>query len=326
MIAGLHLPTVQQRENYLLDNFNVSNLINYFAIRSLMRDADDIRKNFYVYRDINDTNEFYMLPWDKDFTFGVSGDGGVNLPHPFFGEQEHLKTNANQWNVLADVLFESPGLQQMYLRRLRTLMDQYILPPGSPSGASWIEQRTEELYAPASSLLSGSAKNSVLSYVASRRSQLYGTYGLGGSEPLIPTAQVALPALTIGTIEFNPASGNQDEEYIVIHNPSSSAVDISDWTVEGAVTHTFSPGTIIAAGGDLYLTHSQVAFRARTTGPTGGEGHLVQRWNSGALSNFGETVTLKRPDASVAAEKTYAGDPSPAQLNLRHHRNQLQST
>jgi len=320
LIDGLHLPTVGQRQDYLMDHFDTANLVNYFAVRALIQDADDIRKNFYMYLDTGDTGEWHLLPWDKDFTYGIGGDGGPNLPHPYFGEFEHLKINANQWNVLADVLFEAPLLQQMYLRRLRSLMDEFMLPPGSAGGASWMEQQTEAIFQPAEPHLSGSAigaKSGVLNYVNQRRTDLYTTYGPSGSEPLIPVAQVALPSLTIGPVDFNPASGNQDEEYIQIQNPSGVAVDISGWTVEGAITHTFQAGTVIPANGDLYITPSSAAFRARSTGPSGGQGLIVQQWGDGRLSSFGETITIKRPDGSAAAVETYPGDPSEAQQFLR---------
>ena len=49
-------------------------------------DADDVRKNFYMYRDTNGTQQWSIFPWDKDWTFGVTGDGGTYLTHPFFGD------------------------------------------------------------------------------------------------------------------------------------------------------------------------------------------------------------------------------------------------
>ncbi len=319
-IAGLHRSTVSARQAYLLDHANIPNLINYFAVRALIRDADDIRKNFYMYLDSGDTHEWYLLPWDKDFTFGVNGDGGSQLQHPFFGELDHPKTSPLQWNVLADVLFEAPILQEMYTRRLRTLMDELLLPPGSPAGTSWIEQHAAMLSSTAEAHLSSSAnsaKSGIVSYVSERRNQLYGIYGPDGSEPILPTAQIAAPSLTIGAIEFNPASGNQDEEYVQVWNPNAFAVDISGWTVEGAFEHTFPAGTVIPANKPLYLSPSSPAFRTRDASPTGNEGLFVQQWDSGHLSSFGETITIRREDGSMVATKSYVGAPSPTQQFLR---------
>ena len=49
------------------------------------------------------------------------------------------------------------------------------------------------------------------------------------------------PVIDFGAIEFNPASTNQDEEYIQLVNNNASAVDMSDWTLSGGVDFTFQP-------------------------------------------------------------------------------------
>ncbi len=46
------------------------------------------------------------------------------------------------------------------------------------------------------------------------------------------TSTAPRPAgIEFGAIEFSPASGNQDEEFIEITNPFAIAVDISDWRI-----------------------------------------------------------------------------------------------
>ncbi|MEX2185449.1 MAG: lamin tail domain-containing protein [Pirellulales bacterium] len=120
-----------------------------------------------------------------------------------------------------------------------------------------------------------------------------------------------------GEIVFNPLSGNQDEEYISIINSSAVAVDISLWRVSGGVEFTFQPGTVIPAGGTLYLSPDVTAFRARTTGPSGGQGIFVQGVYSGHLSNFGETLNLVSTDNTVVATVTTPTVPSDNQQFLR---------
>ncbi len=39
-----------------------------------------------------------------------------------------------------------PGFQDMFLRRLRTLMDEYIKPPGTPRDELPLETRIDELF------------------------------------------------------------------------------------------------------------------------------------------------------------------------------------
>ena len=140
------------------------------------------------------------------------------------------------------------------------------------------------------------------------RPELYGgaTTAPGGGQP----------ALSFGTIEFSPASGNQDEEFVEITNPFGFAVDISEWEITGGIEHTFAPGTVIASGGSLYLSPDVNTFRARSVSPTGGEGHFVQEKYKGHLSSFSETLNLLDANGNLLTSTTYIGNPSDEQLYL----------
>ena len=103
-------------------------------------------------------------------------------------------------------------------------------------------------------------------FLPQRRDFLYNRRTVGNGGP-IPNAQPDIAALPhsqrnikFGTIEYAPASGNQDQEYIQIINQNSFAVDISRWRLEGGVRFTFTPGTVIPAGGILYVSPDVVAF------------------------------------------------------------------
>ncbi|MEM7387081.1 MAG: CotH kinase family protein, partial [Verrucomicrobiota bacterium] len=122
LVDGLKLEG-SERHNFLMDALDLPQITTYTVMRSITQDADDVRKNFYVYNDIHGKGEWAIFPWDKDWTFGITGDGGQHLKHPFFGDEAHRKDNANQWNRLYDAFFSDVSTKQMMLRRLRTLMD-----------------------------------------------------------------------------------------------------------------------------------------------------------------------------------------------------------
>lgn len=147
LINGLALAGEAERRAFLFDNFNLPEVISYLAARAIIQDVDDVRKNFYISRDTHDTGEWRMFPWDKDLTFGIPGDAGIYATHPFLGDFNHKKPNANQWSRLLEMLFTQPEARDMFRRRTRTLMDTYLLPPGTPAGESWLEQRAAELFA-----------------------------------------------------------------------------------------------------------------------------------------------------------------------------------
>ena len=124
------------------------------------------------------------------------------------------------------------------------------------------------------------------------------------------------PRINFGTIEFSPASGNQDEESVQLLNPNAIAVDISNWRIAGGIEHTIAPGTVIPANEALYLTPSAAAFRARSVAPRGGQGLFVQGGYSGHLSSLGETLVLLDEAGATNDTATYQGAPSDAQQYL----------
>lgn len=124
------------------------------------------------------------------------------------------------------------------------------------------------------------------------------------------------PTLDFGVIEANPASGNQDEEFIQVVNPNSIAVDISNWQVMGGVQHVFAAGTVLPSNGVLYLSPNVAAFRARSSSPNGGEGLFVQGGYRGHLSSFGETLTLLDSAGLTISSVSYSGEASDAQRLL----------
>ena len=153
------------------------------------------------------------------------------------------------------------------------------------------------------------------SSLPNRRIALFDTYGPGGSG-LIPGPQPPGAAVGFGMIEANPASGNQDEEFIEIENPNNYAVDLSGWTISGGVGFAFPPGCVVPGDGSIYLTPDVRAFRSRGTGPTGGQGRFVIGNYSGHLSNFSETLRLADPSGTIVAETTTTDQPSDAQQFL----------
>jgi len=326
LVDGLNLPTEAQRQAYIRDHLDIPQMINYLAARTLIQGADDVRKNFYLYVDNTPGGDglWRIFPWDLDFTFNIVGghdnQDSERTEHPFFGVEEFPTADgANQWSMLYDRLLETQEIQEMYLRRVRTLMDE--LYNGASGGTTWFANFVNTNFPDIDPHLGSSAtngKNGLLNDIEDRRDELYNTYtaSIPGYPIVIPTAQPAAPSLTIGTIEFAP-EGDQDREYIQLTNNNGFAIDISGWTVEGGITHTFRPGTVIAAGESLYITPSASAFRDRPTGPSGGQQLIFQQWDDGHLSSFGETVTVKRADGSTADSETYTGDPTPEQEHLR---------
>ena len=342
------------RGTFVQDNFDLPALINHLAAGVLIQDMDRTFKNYFLHRDTEGTKLWRIFPWDKDLTFGLFGlqsdclsgsddslpyDGcrGGRISHPLFGSQG--RTYPSGVNNVFDTVYNTPATREMFLRRLRTLMDAFLRPPGTPPEQRFLERRMDELKAllqPDATLDFGrwrgafglqhdlaTAMNRLKSeYLDDRRRHLYQTHSVDnvGNYPDvagIPHAQLGSPALAFGAIEFSPASSNQAQEYIELRNPNPVAVDISGWRLESGVDFTFAPGTVVGANGRIYVSPSIAAFRTRTTGPRAGQGLLVVGNYSGQLSARGETLTLRDAAGSVLATNSYAGSPSLAQQFLR---------
>ena len=74
------------------------------------------------------------------------------------------------------------------------------------------------------------------------------------------------------------------EEFIELHNPGTTAVDLSGWSFSDAVSYTFPAGASLAPGGFLAVNQTQF---------------------SGTLGNGGERIRLQNAASSVVDEVAY---------------------
>jgi hypothetical protein len=357
------------RHNNIFDRVDLPRTLDYLVATVLAHQNDHPHKNHYLYRDSDGSGEWCFMPWDHDLTWGrnwtgdsyldgiyanddqVPGRGtSVKPSHPFIGKEDCREWN-NFWNHLTDALLNDTTVRQMYLRRLRTVMDEFLKPPGTANTSLFIEKRIDELVAQMAADVAldykkwanpwswggqegyprdqsfayaiGVLKND---YLAVRRTHLFVTHNVdkvasykiaGSYSAAIPNAQPANPSIEFGTYDSNPASGDQDQEYIELKNSNTYAVDISGWELAGGVEHIFLPGTVLVAGGSLYVSPNSKAFRSRTVSPKGGEGRFVQGNYKGHLSSWGETVSLADRAGRLVDTLTYAGSPSDQQRSLR---------
>lgn len=340
--------TGDDRTRFVFDYVDLPATVNYLAVCVILQDADRLVTNFYPYRDTLGTGEWTMLPWDLDLSLGQVNNSTDEIQttqdypggdsHPFYATQTMPDyRNPALWNKLIDVLTGTPVFREMYVRRLRTLMDQFLKAPGTPAAELYFEPRINywrtNLAADVAldkARWASWGENQTLdqalnlianSYLPGRRVHLFTNHSIlrptYPNNAGIPTAQAPSPLLLFGALDFNPASGNQQEEFFQLLNPASSAVDLSGWHVGGAVDFTFKPGTILPAGGTLHVAKDVAAFRARAVSPKGGEGHFVQGNYQGWLSAWGEVLELRTPAGRLMATTNYAGNPSAAQRALR---------
>ena len=344
------------RHSVAYDQINLAAMINYLATRQINSDMDHAHKNYYLYRDTNRTREWQPIIWDVDLSWGHDW---TEAHHYFDDNLVHTHAlNAHAFgNRLYDLIYAMPEVRAMFLRRMRTLMDTILEPPGTSNGQ--LESLMRELI---DSIDPDPAEPSPWTD-GDRDFTLWGTWGRGlrprpelefvianyliprraflfnqnsATRPRLPPnngqsipdfPQVNVPGMVvIDSLDFLPASNNQAEEYLILRNTTTEAVDLSGWTLEGGIQHSFEGGTVIPVGngtassnyrGLLHVVKDAFAFRARTTPPTGGQRRFVQGNYAGQLSARGDTVVLRDNAGTVIHSITYAGNPTPWQQALR---------
>ena len=305
LINGLG-QTGQALRNFLYDNINIAAMVNFHVGLTIIADMDCCHKNYYAYRDVNGTLEWWYLPWDVDLSFGRNWIKSKTYFDDTMHPDNPLFSGTN--NRLTGPLMALPEFKQMYLRRLRTVMDMLLQPPGTPPEELAFERRIDELVTQIGydgfldfqawpkwgevqtmEVAANIIKND---FLAPRRIFLYQTQSTPGGGP-IPGPQ-GDAQVVVSAVDLSPQDPSQ--AWIALENPNDFAVDLSGWMVTAnRISMRLWPGTVIPAKGTLYLTPDAVAFRSRPTPPTGGQGLFVQGNWQGVLIDPA-SITLTKPD------------------------------
>jgi len=351
------------RKTNAFDILNLPEIINYMAVARFCQEGDDTWANMTVYRDTYGNQEWSIIPFDLNVSWGQlyysdnpSKYGHINATddyyksHPLFGGSQIQQSGGSSWNMLYDIIIAVPETRQMLLRRMRTMMDKFVQPVGTPTNQDIILQHimtlTNQFAAeaqldrvkwgwPPNSGMYGWGSNlwltngisaMITQFINPRRNHfLYTHCVVNTSVPVgvayylnagIPTAQTA-PMVTISGFDYNPVSGNQDEEYVQLSNTNSYAVDLSGWKLAGGIDFKFKGGTVMPANSVLYVSPNAKAFRARVASPHGHQGLFVVGPYNGHLNAWGETLTLTNDAGQLVSSNGFAGNPSAAQRYLR---------
>lgn len=325
----------EARRRFLYNNVDVAQVVNFLAVHIITGDIDCCHKNYYLYRDTGASNEWQMWPWDVDLSFGRVWNSTETYWNENLVPNTGLFVGKN--NRLPDAIFNTPETRQMYLRRIRTLMDEFLKKPDTPEEDLYFEPRINmlaALIAPDAALdavkwgshawgngstapccpqsLLEAVEELKYHYLPERRRQLFNGLAPGAYE--IPDTQPIGTVINFGIIDTNPASGNLDEQYIQLNNPNHFAVDISGWTlniVQDPNTHlfTFRGGTVIPANGNIYVAANRVAFRSRNSSIRGSPILFIVGDFSGRLAARDETLLLtNRQQVMIDVVKTTQTD------------------
>ena len=119
------------------------------------------------------------------------------------------------------------------------------------------------------------------------------------------TTDSVASAVVINEIHYDPADETKAIEFIELHNPSDTAIDVSGYQLTDAVEYTIPPGTSIPPFEYLVIGENPAALNTEygitALGP----------W-VGSLNNDGEEIDLRNPGGTIVDQVNYgSGFPWP---------------
>lgn len=276
------------QRQWLLQNVNIPEVINYMAVNVILRHQDSNWKNWYFSRDTAGTGRWDMWHWDLNrILLNTTAQKGAFL-QPAAG------------NRLLRAMMADPDLSAMFYRRLRTLADQFLAPGHYEN--LWDSEANRYLsdwnldHAKWGGNTPAKARSTFIASVQDRRTVIAQNTAPNGP---VPTSQSANPDIVINELQYAPSGGDK-AEFIELYNPSATeSVDLSGWVLSG-VGLTIQPGTVILPHRYVVFVKDNVTFESTYPGTdrfVGGE-------YPGTLSDTGQTLQLLQ-GSRVVDQVTY---------------------
>ncbi|MES2476219.1 MAG: lamin tail domain-containing protein [Verrucomicrobiota bacterium] len=126
---------------------------------------------------------------------------------------------------------------------------------------------------------------------------------------LSTTGLNAAGVAVINEFHAKPEDLHDLEEFVELHNPGDTDLDLSGWSLTDAVSFTMPPGTILASGGYLVVAMDTAAVQARF-GVT-----ALGPW-TGKLNSTGEEIVLRNTSGTKMDSVNYKfGFPWPSRID-----------
>ncbi len=135
--------TMTNRLKFAYDNADIPSLVNLLATHSILLSRDFGHKNYYIYRDTHGTGEWSMLPWDQDLCMGHTWNATPGYWDDDIHSQAPMQIGVST-NRLMEIVYNTPELNYMFVRRLRTLVDQFYISATAMDGP-WQQRITSIL-------------------------------------------------------------------------------------------------------------------------------------------------------------------------------------
>ena len=341
----------------VVKKFDLPAWLNYLAAARITQECDDVWANLCAYYDVNGTDTWMPLGYDFNVSLGAiylddSNYKTYKYPidqtmanvdnfksHPFYGgnrvrcHKYNSSSTINSGNRGFEAVWQSPKFRRLYLRRLRTVMDEQLKAPGTtkedtPFWSDYVVAYTNAIavdaaldrakwgYGNGTSIywwpnalnLEEGIADLWDNYVVPRREHLFVTHSVNNTEKTlgygkdfnagIPDAQSPIVDLKAGFSVDNTTDETKtaidDAEKIVIRNANAEAVDMSGWRLTGRFNMTLPAGTVVDSNDTITVVVDRKAYIAA---------HDAELTNQVIVGNAGlvsETMSQKLYDAHGA--------------------------
>ncbi len=116
--------------------------------------------------------------------------------------------------------------------------------------------------------------------------------------------------VVINEIQYHPSDPTEFVEFVELHNPTDATIDLSGWSFSEGIEHQFPAGSAIEAGEYWVIAQDESAYNRKFGSIFTGGAKAKGVWESGTLSNSGETLTLRDAD-NVVVDKVDFKDSFP---------------
>ena len=307
---------------FVVQKFDLPAWLNYLASAKITQEMDDVWANICAYYDnpgmkqgTRGQGTWMPLGYDFNVSFGeyYAGDIGRRRmglmstndwfkSHPLYGgnrircwKQEAMTETCNGGNDGFEAVFQSAKFRRLFLRRLRTLMDQELKAPGTPESevpfmvkmremanlmrkdsaldtAKWPDDSTDDnidVWPSGQRPVDMDAGIDDIwnNYVVPRREHLYVTHSVTNTTKAIgygsnlnagiPEAQSPISTLAPNiTLDITGLA----DGYVVVSNDNDEVVDMSGWTLRFGVDWTLPPGTVCDSNDCVYIVADRRAY------------------------------------------------------------------
>lgn len=204
----------------------------------------------------------------------------------------------DSYNHLTDALLRVPRTREMYMRRLRSIMDNVVnttfLVDKVQYFANLIKHDAKldnEKWGTGD--LAIGVKQLLEEQIPLRRETLFQQYGPDGNG-LIPGKQSEGLSIALHSLNTHNTGGFDLQTYLEFKNPNPEALDISKWKISGGVSFVFAAGTVIPSWDSVFVSPDVLQFRQRGSEPHGGQSRFVVGPLNGKLSQ-GQQIQLEDP-------------------------------